>query len=125
MARARGGWANLNFRVAPLIRLIWLFTLGSIAASLLMTLVVVAKHAQWSRDRRRRERIRAALAPELDRLLTAPGPSAVTNLNALVSRLDASERAVAAAVAIEIADRAAPRERELVTRVLEQSGAVA
>src|SRR4051812_5925962 len=106
----------------PWLKFLWTFSFAAILASLVMTAMIVERHVRWTRDRKVRARIAARLEPVVLGLLVSEEPE---ELHALLGGLNRSERPVAAALVIEIAEEAAPAQRERLRRVLEQSGALA
>lgn len=102
----------------------WIF-LALLAANLLLFVVLVALREQWSFYVRRRERIRARLAPVVQRHLASGDPGvAAEQLRLVVAGLGRQERPVAAWILRDLTRGADEATRTRVRAVLDETGAV-
>jgi HEAT repeat protein len=112
--------------VGPL-TLTWWVVLAATAVILFLLGLVVARHLEWARAARRRERVRAELEPMFARFLETDDRARLEeDLRASLRRMDAAHRPVAAVLIIDLMRDATSRAyTEAVRQSLEQSGIVA
>ena len=102
----------------------WIFVV-LLAANLALFVALVVLREQWVLLARRRERIRARLAPVVERLLASDDPEdAAEQLRPVVADLGWQERPVAAWILRDLTHDADDQTRAGVRAMLEQSGAV-
>jgi HEAT repeat protein len=110
--------------VAPLGLTIWVVA-GATALVVLLLAIVVARHLQWVRHDRLRDRARSQLEPVFSRFLeTGDHGQLAEQLRPAFMRMDADERPVAAVLVTDVMREAPPSHRELLRGELERAGIV-
>jgi HEAT repeat protein len=95
------------------------------AANVVLFALLVVLRENWVFFRRRRDRIRARLAPVVERLVSAIDPDRTTEeLRPLIASMDRQERPVAAWLLRDLTRDADPRTIERVREILDETGAI-
>jgi HEAT repeat protein len=116
--------ARVVLVVAPLGLTIWVVAVA-IAVVVILLAIVVARHLQWARDDRLRERARNKLEPVFSRFLEAGDHGDLAEeLRPAFMRMDAAERPVAAVLIAELMGEASWSQREVLRGELERAGIV-
>ena len=117
-----GGWVILV--VAPLGLTIWVVAVATAVVAVLLA-IVVARHLQWARNDRLRERARGTLEPVFTRFLETDDQARLAEqLRPAFMRMDAAERPVAAVLVTDIMRQAPLSQRDVLRGELEEAGIV-
>jgi HEAT repeat protein len=101
----------------------WIF-LGLLAINALLFLVLVLMREKWVFYRRRRQRVRAQLAPSVERLVSDDDPNGIVEeLRPRVANLGRKDRPVAAWLLRDLTRDADEATRARIRRVIEETGA--
>jgi HEAT repeat protein len=127
MEDCRAVLSNLGARVllvvTPLRLTLWVLAVAGAAVLALLGLVI-ARHLEWGRAERARERVRGMLEPVFSRFLETQDPHIAEELRPAFLRMDATERPIAALLAIKVLAEASPDQREQLRDMLEDAGIV-
>jgi hypothetical protein len=110
--------------VAPLRLTLWVLATATTVIVVLVG-IGVARHLEWVRAGRRRERVRAELAPLFSSFLQRQHPVRLAEeLRPAFLRMDAAHRPVPAVLVADDMSHASPSQREQLRAELEESGIV-
>ena len=110
--------------IAPLGLTLWVLAVAT-AVIVVLVAIGVARHLEWVRAERHRERVRGELEPLFGRFLGTDDPVVLgKELRPVVRRLNSVERPVAADIVIDIMAGASPAQADALRRTLEQAGMV-
>src|SRR5262249_47142608 len=110
--------------VAPLRLTIWVLAVSA-AVIVVLIAIGVARHVEWVRAARRRERVQAELGPVFRGFLGTYEPAGLAGeLRPAFMRMDAAHRPVAAVLITDLMHCASPAQAAQLRVVLEQSGIV-